>query len=120
MISWLLNVFIKFTSLSFTSKAAPKDKLLVFDVKQGWEPLCKFLNKDVPAKPFPHKNKAGKDVLVKPLETKYGKQLRKEFQISIVIFLLLFVFLLFFLRHHTVQTQAMTVMCIIVGLIMTL
>ena len=35
----------------------PADKLLVYDVKEGWEPLCSFLGKDVPAdSPFPHLN----------------------------------------------------------------
>eukprot|EP01084_Bolivina_argentea_P214709 364488_1 len=35
----------------------PKDRLLLFDVKQGWEPLCTFLGiKDVPQQPFPHSN----------------------------------------------------------------
>lgn len=34
----------------------PKDKLLIFDVKQGWEPLCKFLGKPVPNVPFPNVN----------------------------------------------------------------
>lgn len=34
----------------------PEDKLLVFSVKEGWEPLCKFLEKPVPNIPFPHKN----------------------------------------------------------------
>ena len=34
----------------------PKDKLLVFEVSQGWEPLCKFLNKPIPDVPFPHVN----------------------------------------------------------------
>ena len=37
-------------------QAAPKDKLLVFNVKDGWEPLCQFLGVDVPNKPFPHRN----------------------------------------------------------------
>ncbi|CAK8689022.1 unnamed protein product [Clavelina lepadiformis] len=36
---------------------APKDKFLVFNVKDGWEPLCKFLGKDIPNKEFPHVNK---------------------------------------------------------------
>ncbi len=37
----------------------PADKLLVFDVKQGWEPLCKFLGVPVPdGVPFPHLNDA--------------------------------------------------------------
>ena len=31
--------------------------LLIFNVKEGWEPLCKFLNKDVPkALDFPRGN----------------------------------------------------------------
>jgi hypothetical protein len=34
--------------------SVPKERLLEFDVKQGWEPLCKFLDKPVPKdKPFP-------------------------------------------------------------------
>lgn len=34
----------------------PPDRLLVFDVKEGWEPLCKFLGVPVPGEPFPHEN----------------------------------------------------------------
>lgn len=34
----------------------PKDRLLVFDVKEGWGPLCKFLGKPVPDEPFPRVN----------------------------------------------------------------
>ena len=34
----------------------PADKLLVFNVKEGWEPLCAFLGVDVPDTPFPHMN----------------------------------------------------------------
>ena len=32
------------------------DNLLVYDVKQGWEPLCAFLGVDVPPEDFPHVN----------------------------------------------------------------
>ena len=35
----------------------PANKLLVFDVCEGWEPLCKFLEVPVPAEPLPHTNK---------------------------------------------------------------
>ncbi len=38
----------------------PAEKLLVFDVKQGWEPLCAFLGVPVPAGPFPHANDRAK------------------------------------------------------------
>jgi hypothetical protein len=31
----------------------PSDRLLVYDVDEGWEPLCGFLGRDVPAEPFP-------------------------------------------------------------------
>ena len=34
----------------------PKDRLLVFDVKEGWNPLCKFLEVPVPNAPFPWEN----------------------------------------------------------------
>lgn len=35
----------------------PADKLLVYNVKEGWEPLCAFLGVEVPANtPFPHLN----------------------------------------------------------------
>lgn len=37
-------------------KRVPSDKLLVFEVKDGWEPLCRFLGVDVPETPFPHLN----------------------------------------------------------------
>uniref|UniRef100_A0A3Q0KK89 Nad dependent epimerase/dehydratase n=2 Tax=Schistosoma mansoni TaxID=6183 RepID=A0A3Q0KK89_SCHMA len=36
----------------------PKDRLLIFDPKDGWTPLCEFLNIPIPENvPFPHLNK---------------------------------------------------------------
>jgi hypothetical protein len=34
----------------------PEDRLLVFQVKEGWGPLCDFLGHDVPDEPFPRTN----------------------------------------------------------------
>lgn len=34
----------------------PKDQLLVFDVREGWEPLCSFLDLPMPDIPFPNVN----------------------------------------------------------------
>ncbi|MFZ0382331.1 MAG: sulfotransferase family protein [Solirubrobacteraceae bacterium] len=34
----------------------PSDRLLVWGVGDGWEPLCRFLEVDVPDKPFPRLN----------------------------------------------------------------
>jgi hypothetical protein len=37
----------------------PADKLLVFEIKEGWTPLCAFLGVPVPeGKPFPRLNDA--------------------------------------------------------------
>ncbi|OAQ78514.1 NAD dependent epimerase/dehydratase [Purpureocillium lilacinum] len=37
----------------------PKDRLLEWNVGDGWEPLCKFLDKPVPDMDFPHANAMG-------------------------------------------------------------
>jgi hypothetical protein len=37
-------------------RTIPKERLLVWDVKEGWEPLCAFLGKPVPSEPFPRNN----------------------------------------------------------------
>jgi hypothetical protein len=36
--------------------ALPPERLLVCEVKDGWEPLCTFLDKSVPDMPFPNTN----------------------------------------------------------------
>jgi hypothetical protein len=38
--------------------SVPAERLLVFEVQQGWGPLCEFLGVGVPAEPFPHLNDA--------------------------------------------------------------
>jgi hypothetical protein len=37
-------------------RTIPAERLLVFDLKDGWEPLCDFLGKPIPEEPFPHLN----------------------------------------------------------------
>ncbi|MGB5228778.1 MAG: sulfotransferase family protein [Eudoraea sp.] len=37
--------------------SVPEDKLLVYDVRDGWAPLCKFLGVPEPSEPLPHLNK---------------------------------------------------------------
>ena len=32
------------------------ENLLVYNVKDGWEPLCSFLGRKIPDKPFPRVN----------------------------------------------------------------
>lgn len=43
--------------IEWLRETVPKDRLVFFDVKDGWEPLCKALGKDVPKDvPFPRIN----------------------------------------------------------------
>lgn len=39
-------------------RSTPKDRLLEYELGSGWEPLCKFLGKEVPDVPFPRINEA--------------------------------------------------------------
>jgi hypothetical protein len=34
----------------------PANQLLVFEVREGWQPLCRFLDLPIPSVPFPHVN----------------------------------------------------------------
>ncbi len=51
-------------------RAIPASRLLVYEVKQGWEPLCEFLGVPVPATEFPHINdaEATKEMINKMIE----------------------------------------------------
>ena len=56
----------------------PADRLLVYDVKQGWEPLCAFLGVPVPeGKAFPHLNETAEfRKAIRAIQTvKYGLQI---------------------------------------------
>ncbi len=37
-------------------RTVESERLLVFDVREGWEPLCAFLGETPPAGPFPRSN----------------------------------------------------------------
>ncbi len=37
-------------------RRVPPERLLVYDVREGWSPLCAFLGVEVPNEPFPHLN----------------------------------------------------------------
>ncbi|MCX6032699.1 MAG: sulfotransferase family protein [Chloroflexi bacterium] len=51
------NCIARFNQHNEAVKAAiPPDRLLVFEVKEGWEPLCRFLGVPAPDEPFPHVN----------------------------------------------------------------
>ena len=43
----------------YVQSIVPEKDLLVWNLKEGWEPLCSFLDKPIPEDPFPHENKIG-------------------------------------------------------------
>lgn len=55
----------------------PKEKLLEYELGSGWEPLCKFLGKDVPNVPFPNRNDAA------TLDLAFGVFLKAAFLVSL-------------------------------------
>ncbi|KAL8950405.1 MAG: hypothetical protein Q9222_003563 [Ikaeria aurantiellina] len=49
-------------------RIVPKEQCLEFSLDEGWEPLCAFLGRDVPQKPFPKENtSASFDVTIRRL-----------------------------------------------------
>ena len=61
-------------------------------MKEGWEPLCKFLGKEIPGQPFPRKNVGGTivaDVFVEhPLAIQMKKEMTNTFIILSVVVVL--------------------------------
>lgn len=37
-------------------RRVPPERLLIYEVKEGWGPLCEFLGVEIPDEPFPHLN----------------------------------------------------------------
>ncbi|HEX9923908.1 MAG TPA: sulfotransferase [Anaerolineae bacterium] len=49
-----IEIFEQYTA--DVKRMVPADRLLIFQAKEGWEPLCRFLEVPVPDTPFPHAN----------------------------------------------------------------
>ena len=49
------NVF--FQHIEDVTNHVPKGQLLIYDVVEGWNPLCEFLELPIPTEEFPHLNK---------------------------------------------------------------
>ena len=50
------NISTQSQSYNEVKESVPKEKLLIFNVKEGWEPLCNFLELPIPNEPFPNTN----------------------------------------------------------------
>ena len=49
-----INVFNK--HIEEVKHSVPPERLLIFEARQSWEPLCSFLNVPMPAEPYPHRH----------------------------------------------------------------
>jgi len=69
-------------------RAVPSERLLIFEARQGWEPLCTFLNVPIPAnKPYPHVNDS---VRMKRM-LKYGPSILSGALITISVFIVILI-----------------------------
>ena len=66
---------------------------MVYNIKDGWEPLCKFLGVEVPDKPFPHENKQGEAIQLFLQKNQIMQRIFKETVISGCVLLVLGVIL---------------------------
>jgi len=71
----------------------PAERLLIWNVKDGWEPLCRFLGKPIPPIPIPHDNKGGDlDFSRKYFyQSEFGKESAAWFKWNCAIFVCKFV-----------------------------
>lgn len=56
--------------IAAVKSAIPSERLLVFEAADGWEPLCAFLDVDVPGEPFPRTNSTEEFSLMFPPQLK--------------------------------------------------
>lgn len=59
-------------------RGVPKERLLQFEVKEGWEPLCIFLGKPVPDEPFPRVNERAEFMNSEPEWAKVIRNARRQ------------------------------------------
>ena len=62
---YAIRIFQEFTKE--VEQTVPSERLLIFEVKQGWQPLCDFLGVPVPDTPFPHVN--DRDSMLRRIKT---------------------------------------------------
>ena len=63
----------------------PPEKLLVYNVKQGWKPLCDFLGCEVPTIAFPHESIKSEIAEAPSSETRSGRQIIWEIQRAVIV-----------------------------------
>ncbi|KAK4468563.1 hypothetical protein MN116_007758 [Schistosoma mekongi] len=90
----MLNGFVQWNQNVIQS--VPSDRLLKFDISQGWEPLCKFLQLPIPDCPFPHVNEYNELRRLLKLEQRILK-LSKWLLPTLILFIFAYIFYKFVL-----------------------
>jgi hypothetical protein len=68
-----IEVFLR--NIENVKRRVPTHRLLVYEVKEGWSPLCSFLGVDVPKdRPFPHLNDTASFQQQNPIERRLTEQ----------------------------------------------
>jgi len=88
------NAYVKMT--------CPKEKLLVYNPKDGWGPLCEFLGHKVPDMEFPNANKGGQIVTDILWGLPKALQQRRTIFKNMTIFLLVVFGILYWFSKHLV------------------
>ena len=77
---------------NLVKERVPEKQLLVFNVKDGWAPLCQFLGLPIPDAPFPKVNiNSGKDGYMDNFwnSSAFMEQCKKEAIQSLIIYLII-------------------------------
>nr|XP_039254238.1 uncharacterized protein LOC120331228 [Styela clava] len=64
---------------------APRDQLLIFNVKEGWDPVCQFLGHELPDVPFPHENKNGSTTAHRLKHDSYVEEMYTEMYFTLAL-----------------------------------
>ena len=74
----------------YVQSVVPKEDLLVWNLKDGWEPLCEFLGKPIPEGPIAHDNKTGDPEWIRNYGFRH-KMFAKGMR-NLAVYILLFIF----------------------------
>ena len=67
----------------YVQKRVPPERLLTYEVSEGWEPLCRFLDVPVPHKPFPFINSS--DQFLAAFASLWRLSLRRSIRNALVV-----------------------------------
>lgn len=74
--------------IEYVKSVVPEENLLIWNVKQGWSPLCKFLDKEEPNCPVPRENMKA-ELIEKYRETDFIQSVIKSTIINLGLFVLI-------------------------------